>query len=431
MGGAAGAVGLFFLDIDDFKLVNDSLGHSLGDLLLQQVAARLGTALRDRDLVARVGGDEFVVLCPDVPDEQVALQVAERLRTALADPFRLQGHEVTVGASIGVVLADGAQEAADLLRDADVAMYQAKSAGKDRAALFDAAVRTRLADRLHLLNDLRRAVAASEIGLVYQPVVSLGDGQVCSVEALARWEHPVRGLVSPADFVPLAEQSDLICVLGADVLRRACHQLSAWRVELGEAAPQTVSVNLSAVQLRSPGLVDLVRDALADAGLAGADVCLELTESVLMHDRESVARQLAALRALGVRIAMDDFGTGYSSLAYLQQLPVDRLKLDRSLLAGLAEPGARSVVPAAVMLAQGLDLQTVAEGVETPEQLARLQEVGCEAVQGYHVCRPLPPAPLADWLRARADSVEAAPARRASAGTAPAPTLPTSREEQS
>jgi EAL domain-containing protein (putative c-di-GMP-specific phosphodiesterase class I) len=192
-----------------------------------------------------------------------------------------------------------------------------------------------------------------------------------------------------------------------------------------------VSVNLSAVQLRSPGLVDLVRDALADAGLAGADVCLELTESVLMHDRESVARQLAALRALGVRIAMDDFGTGYSSLAYLQQLPVDRLKLDRSLLAGLAEPGARSVVPAAVMLAQGLDLQTVAEGVETPEQLARLREVGCEAVQGFHVCRPLPPAPLADWLRARADSVGAAPARRAPTGTAPAPTLPTSHEEQS
>jgi diguanylate cyclase (GGDEF)-like protein/PAS domain S-box-containing protein len=402
---AGGRVGLLFLDLDDFKLVNDSLGHALGDLLLRQVAARLAVGLRDEDLVARVGGDEFVVLCPGLPDDQVALDVAERLRGLLVDPFRLDGHEVTVGASIGVVLADGAQAAADLLRDADVAMYQAKSAGKDRAALFDVAVRSRLADRLHLLNDLRRAVQASEIGLVYQPVVAAADGSVRSVEALARWQHPTRGFVSPADFIPLAERSDLICALGSDVLRRACAQLAEWRRELGDLAPRTVSVNLSAVQLRSPGLVDLVRSALADAGLVGPDLCLELTESVLMHDPVSVSRQLDSLRSLGVRIAMDDFGTGYSSLAYLQQLPVDRLKLDRSLLAGLGKPGERSVIPAAVVLARGLELETVAEGVESADQLDRLRELGCEAVQGYHVCRPLPAPALAAWLRGRAATV--------------------------
>jgi diguanylate cyclase (GGDEF)-like protein/PAS domain S-box-containing protein len=399
-------VALIFLDLDEFKLVNDSLGHEAGDLLLVNVAQRLSAAVRDGDLVARFGGDEFAVLCPGIRDEGHAAELAQRLLDAVTGPAVLGRAEVPVAASIGVVVAGSHREADGVLRDADVAMYQAKAAGKNTWALFDAGARAAAQQRLAMVADLRRALEEQTLEVRYQPVVRVpaamaggGMASIKSVEALVRWNHPEHGQVSPEMFVGLAEQNGLVVQLGEHVLWTACRQMARWREEFGDRAPVTVSVNVSAVQLRRASFVDTVAEVLAQTGLPGERLCLELTETVVMDDATAAAASFAALRRLGVRVSIDDFGTGYSSLALLRWLPVDQLKIDRSLLRHVAEDPHDPVVAAVVALAHALGLEVVAEGVETPGQLRELHRLQCPLAQGFLFSEALPHDRLADVLR--------------------------------
>jgi diguanylate cyclase (GGDEF)-like protein/PAS domain S-box-containing protein len=391
-------IALVFLDLDEFKLVNDSLGHDAGDHLLTEVADRLRHAVREHDLVSRFGGDEFAILCLGVTDEAHATHLARRLLEAVTGPVSLGTTEFSVSASLGVVLLSHEHAGAeDLLRDADVAMYQAKAAGKNCFALFDERARADAQQRLAMVGDLRRTIEADGLDVVYQPVVDVaatkrrsGLTATASVEALARWRHPILGPVSPQDFVALAEQNGLVVALGEQVLRKACEQMVRWIAELGDDAPASVSVNVSALQLRHPGLVDTVAAILAETGLSPQRLCLELTETVVMHDPQVATASFTALRELGVRVSIDDFGTGYSSLAMLRKLPVDQLKIDRSLLQELLESPRDPVVAAVVALAHALHLDVVAEGVETEQQLDELARLGCKHAQGYLFSLPLP-----------------------------------------
>jgi diguanylate cyclase (GGDEF)-like protein/PAS domain S-box-containing protein len=410
-----GSAALLFFDLDNFKLINDSLGHTAGDALLVSVAHRLSKRLRAGDIMARFGGDEFVVLCKGVDSEPEAMKVAERMLRELSEPFDLDGNEVQATASVGVVLADDPDATADtLVRDADVAMYQAKESGRARCAIFDEDARQAMHARLMLANGLRRAMERDELSLAYQPVVDLGTGRVASAEALLRWTHPTRGPVPPAELIELAEETGDIMAVGAWVLRRACAQLAAWRMLAPHAAPQYVSVNLSAHQLRHGGFVDLVSEALSTAGLKPADLCLELTESVLMTDSAAHIGALAALRDRGVLLAIDDFGTGYSSLAYLKRVPVDFLKVDRHFVAGLGGKGGDApIVSAIVQMARALGLPVVAEGVETREQLDFLVGLRCAYAQGYLLGRPMTADSFAAQLLADGADPSRRPSRRA------------------
>ena len=402
-------IALVFLDLDEFKIVNDSLGHDAGDHLLVEVATRLRNAVREHDVVSRFGGDEFAILCFDVDDEAEAERIGQRLLAAVTGPVLLGINEFTVSASLGIVLlAPEHLSPEDLVRDADIAMYQAKAAGKNCLALFDERARSEAQQRLGLVADLRRAIESEALTVMYQPVIDLAGGAsaglagLCSVEALVRWTHPVLGRIPPQDFVGLAEQNGLVVQLGGQVLRAACRQMVTWQSELGELAPRSISVNVSAIQLRHPGLVDQVAAILEETGLPGSRLCLELTETVVMHDAASAAETFSALRALGVRIAIDDFGTGYSSLALLRHLPVDQLKIDSSLLDELRTAKADPVVAAVIALAQGLALEVVAEGVETIEQATELARLGCGCAQGYWFSVPLTPTELtAELLKHR------------------------------
>ena len=401
---AADRPALLFLDLDDFKQVNDSLGHDAGDRLLLEVARRLREAVREGDVVSRFGGDEFAVLCRGVADETTAVEVARRLLDAVTGPLLLGTRTVAVSGSIGVVVAGpGHAEAEDVLRDADVAMYQAKSAGKDCWAVFDEQARLRAQQRVGLAVDLREAVEREQLTVHYQPVVHL-DGDVpvlASVEELARWHHPVHGTVPPSEFIALAEENGLVAALGLQVLRTACRQMVRWREQLGDDAPPAVSVNVSALQLRLPEFTDLVAEVLRETGLAGPALCLELTETVVMHDTAAAAAAFWRLHELGVRIAIDDFGTGYSSLSVLRRLPFDQLKIDRSLLTDLRPDTHDPVVAAVVAMGQAMDLDVVAEGVETPEHVSELRRLGCSLAQGFLFSRPQPPDELAAWVRSR------------------------------
>ena len=391
---------LLFFDLDNFKLVNDSLGHMAGDLLLVETSSRLQSPVRPGDVVARFGGDEFVVLCNAVASEDEAVGIADRLLDALALPVTLGEDEVRITASVGVVVTADRRTVEGIVRDADVAMYQAKEGGKDRYALFDERVRSGLKDRLALVTDLRRAVEDDGLSVAYQPVVDLKTGALASVEALLRWEHPTRGQVPPSELVPLAEETGVITAVGTWMLRQSCAQLARWRAELGDGAPAYVAVNLSAHQLSRHDLPDIVANALADAGLQGSDLCLELTESVLMADAGNSVDALAALRSQGVRLAIDDFGTGYSSLAYLKRFPVELLKVDRSFVSGMADDGGDAAIVAAVVgLAQALGLAVVAEGVESAEQLGELARLGCTYAQGFHLGRPATADAMTERLR--------------------------------
>lgn len=394
-------VALLFLDLDDFKHVNDSLGHDVGDKLLVEVAGKLKDVARPGDTVARLGGDEFVVLLEEVAGEDGATGAADKVAQALKLPFVLEEREVFVTASTGVVLGGGKEKRADpqdLLRSADVAMYRAKEEGKDRHVVFEPSMDGRSGRRLALGTGLRRALERGELTVLYQPVVELEGGRDVGGEALLRWERPGRGTVSPAEFVPLAEETGLIGEIGGRVLTDACARVREWRAilrkrESGEASP-TVWVNLSARQLYEPGLVGLVADALGQAGLGPDSLGLEITESVAMDDADfGVGRAAAALRGLkdlGVRLAVDDFGTGYSSLSQLKRLPVDVLKIDRSFVSGLGkDAGDRAIVSAVVTLARDMGLEVVAEGVESEDQLHILRELGCDLAQGYYFARPL------------------------------------------
>ncbi len=397
---------LLFVDLDRFKDVNDTLGHGAGDQLLRMVSARLQAVLRATDRVARFGdeeftlarfgGDEFVVLCEELASENAAVRVAERVQESLLVPFLLDGNEHVVTASIGIVLASGADRDAEaLLRDADIAMYRAKERGQGNWEIFDEELRTRALERVATERALRRALDGGELRLHYQPVVALNGGRMQSVEALVRWQHPERGLVLPGEFIPIAEESALILQIGAWTLREACEQAVRWRARFGDDAPLPVSVNVSARQLAQRELPEIVRQTLADTELCAADLAIELTETALIEDSSVPAASLRALKALGVKILLDDFGTGYSSLSHLQRFPIDALKIDRSFVMHLGSgAGNRAIVRAIVAMASALGLEVVAEGVETVEQAAEAMSLGCGCAQGYYFARPAPPAEI-------------------------------------
>ena len=384
-------VGVLFCDLDGFKTVNDSLGPSAGDRLLAAVADRLRECLRPADTVARLGGDEFAVLLEELRGPGDAARAAQRILNALEAPFDLAAREVYVTVSIGI--ATGRGDADTLLRDADLAMYRAKSEGKGRYAVYEPELHSAIVERLELEVDLRRAIERGELELAYQPIFNLRTGAVASLEALARWRHPTRGMVPPARFIPLAEESGDIHALGAWVLHEACQRAALWRARYPGFPGLQLSVNLSSVQLREPSLVEEVAAALSNAQLDPSGLVLEITESVLMDDVETASRRLEELKALGVEIAVDDFGIGYSSLTYLQRFPLDSLKIERAFVdpIGRAEEEP-ALLRAIVDLAEIFGLRPIAEGIEREEQHRRLLELGCELGQGHLFAEPLGPS---------------------------------------
>ena len=377
-------VAVLYLDLDDFKTVNDTLGHVAGDALLESVAERLTAVVARGHTIARLGGDEFAVLVEDVADGSSAVDVAADLLTELKKPFQLDGREVFVTASIGIAVGG---TAAELLRSADVAMYRAKAAGKSQYVVYSPRMDEDVVGRLELVGALRRASVEEEFVIHYQPTVELATGSLVGVEALLRWHHPTRGLVPPLEFIPLAEETGSIVEIGRWVLEQACTQTALWRRTLPGAEALQVSVNVSIRQVRRPGLVDDLRHALALSGLPAEALTLEITESVLA--REEMTSILEEVSALGVRLALDDFGTGYSSLSLLQNLPVDTLKIDRSFIRRVDAAERRAFVRAILDLAQALDLPVVAEGIEEPEQVLELERLGCRLGQGFYFARPL------------------------------------------
>jgi diguanylate cyclase (GGDEF)-like protein/PAS domain S-box-containing protein len=404
---ARGRIALLFLDLDHFKNVNDALGHRAGDDVLREVAGRLRAAVRPGDTVGRFGGDEFVVLCEDVADEAMARLIADRLAGAFAEPFRAGGDEHVLGASIGVALTDGDQDADALLRDADAAMYRAKEAGRAPVEVFDMGMRAWAVDRLQTEAALRRALEGDELEVHYQPVVDLADGAIAAVEALVRWRHPERGLLGPDAFVAVAEESGLIVPLGRRVLEIACAQSAAWAAARGpHRAVLPMHVNLSPRQLHDQGLVETVQATLAATGAVPAALALEITEGTLIGRSGDRVALLERLRDLGVALVLDDFGTGWSSLARLAELPIGGLKVDRSFVADIAGRGG-PIVDAIVRLARAFGLPVVAEGIETAEQLATLGRLGCGLGQGFLFDRALVAAELTPLVVAEAPAYAA------------------------
>jgi diguanylate cyclase (GGDEF)-like protein/PAS domain S-box-containing protein len=411
-----GGVAVLFMDLDDFKVVNDSLGHETGDLLLVVVAQRLSRCLRPGDTLARFGGDEFVVLLEDVEDPDEAVRVAERIVRELRRPFVLGGRELYAPASIGVSWGDARTKSSeDLLRDADTAMYQAKREGS-AYRVFDPAMYERVVRRLALENDLRRAVEAGEFVVHYQPVFDFGSQEPWGVEALVRWNHPERGMLGPAEFVTVAEEMGLIVPIGSRVLEEACHRVKGWQETHPRNPPLGLIVNLSVAQLLHPGYEETVRSALARSGLGAESLKLDVTESAFIDALESNRLALERIQALGVRTSIDDFGMGYSSLSYLKRLPADALKIDKSFVKGFGEDAQdTAIVRMVVELAHTLGMEVVAEGVETWAQAALLAEMGCDMAQGYHFARPLPAEAVAGFL----GSAYPDPAHRSDAGGPP------------
>jgi diguanylate cyclase (GGDEF)-like protein/PAS domain S-box-containing protein len=384
-------IAVLFLDLDDFKTVNDTLGHEVGDQLLIAVGARIGSTLRPGDTVARLGGDEFAVLLRNMEDEQTAMRVADRISRQLGPPFAIGGREIAIQASIGIAgLVSGQEAAEELVRNADVAMYIAKSRGKARFVEYEASLARVAVTRMELEHDIQVALDQKQFFVHYQPVVMLESGAIHSLEALVRWNHPTRGMLYPADFIGVAEQSGMIVELGRWVLQQAARDGRRWQVRYPATPPIQVSVNLSGRQLHGDRLLNDVTEAVDAAGLDPASLILELTESVLMADIEPVARTLQELRSRGIRLALDDFGTGYSSLGHLRDFAVDILKMDRSFVAGIGSGVADGAILRAIIgLANSLGLMTIGEGIERPEQLAALNAMGCQAGQGFYLSRPL------------------------------------------
>jgi len=386
------AAAVLFIDCDGFKLVNDSLGHSIGDRLLIATARRLETVLRPGDTLARIGGDEFTMLLEDIPDDRAATTVAERLLKAFSKPFRFGGQDVFATVSIGIALSSPSCGAAEeLLRDADIAMYRAKVLGKNRCHTFSSEMRAQATRLLRIQTAMRGALASDRLAVAYQPVVSLADGHIEGFEALARWHDAGLGEVLAAEFIPIAEETGLIVSLGAVVLRNACAQVRRWQLEFPEHCELSVNVNVSVKQLLEDRFVDEVVDVLHATGLQANCLQLEITEGVLMKERERIAKTLVKLRAHGVKLDVDDFGTGYSSLGYLASFPLDVLKIDRSFVSaqgniGLANP---EIVRTVISLAGRLGLSVIAEGVETEQQKRELQKLGCGSAQGYYFAEPL------------------------------------------
>jgi len=396
-------VAALFIDIDNFKTVNDTLGHAAGDQLLRAVAARLDGVVRGSDALGRLGGDEFVVICEDPSLDAGPELIAERLLEALKPSFKLGAGEetrVTVNASIGIALG-GRTSAEELLREADIAMYRAKWDGKNCYAVFEVAMQDSIEKRAELEMDLSRAIERNEFFLAYQPTIALSDMSTTGVEALIRWNHPVRGVVQPDDFIPLAEETGLITEIGKWVLSQACTQGAAWRAA-GYAI--RMAVNVSGRQLDSDELLADIEGALSSSGLEPEALTIEITETTLMRNVEETAGRLAAVKQLGVRIAIDDFGTGYSSLAHLQRFPVDALKIDRSFIAGLSEnKEGETLIHTLVQLGKALSIETLAEGIEQQQQLSKLRHEDCDSGQGFLFARPLDVAATEAFMQRRAN----------------------------
>ncbi|MBW4520828.1 MAG: EAL domain-containing protein [Scytolyngbya sp. HA4215-MV1] len=396
---------VLFIDLDRFKMANDSLGHEIGDLLLVAIAYRLKSCLSSNILVARLSSDEFTVLLNPVHQIDEALRCAERIHQGLASPFSLNGHEIFTAASIGIALSSvEAEQPEDLLRDADIAMYHAKSQGQARSVVFDPAMRSRTLSRLQLETDLRRAIERQEFRIVYQPIVCLTTTKIIGFEALIRWHHPSRGRVSTAEFIPLAEETGLVALLDRWMLQQACQQLALWKTQFPQCLPLKMSVNLSGIQLTTPDLIQQVDQVLQANGLTGHDLKLEITESAIMLTAQSVATLLAQLRERGIELSIDDFGTGYSSLARLHRLPINTLKIDRSFIPTVTDRHTTQdhenweIVRTIIVLAHNLGLDVIAEGVETIEQIHQLRSLHCEYAQGFFFSRPIDAAAVAVLL---------------------------------
>jgi diguanylate cyclase (GGDEF)-like protein len=391
---SAGGFAVLCLDLDNFKAVNDTLGHPSGDLLLQQVAARIRATVRSEDVAARFGGDEFAVLQCEVESPSAISDLAQRLLTAISEPYDIGGHMVLVGVSIGIAVAPGDGTDADrLLKSADMALYRAKADGKGSFRFFEAEMDARLQARRRLEIDLRGALRGSELQVHYQPLIDLATGAVSGLEALLRWPHPERGLIPPSEFIPVAEETGLIDAIGTYVLGRACLDATEWPDHV------KLAVNLSPLQFRTGNVLESVRQALQRSGLPPRRLELEITETLLLERADYVLSVLHALRALGVRISMDDFGTGYSSLSYLRSFPFDKIKIDRSFIQDLsngAEPLA--IVHAVAGLAKCLNMTSTAEGVETQQQLEALQSIGCTEMQGYLFSRARPASEIRQFF---------------------------------
>jgi diguanylate cyclase (GGDEF)-like protein len=392
-------VAVLFMDLDNFKVVNDSLGHEVGDLLLFAVAERLKGCLRSEDTLARLGGDEFVMLLEDVDDPKKPVRVAERIIDELRDPFVLDGRQLYVKASIGIVLGeDRTKDSDDLLRDADTAMYKAKDQGSGYS-VFDPAMYERDIYRLEAESDLRRAIEREEFVVHYQPVVNLQTGELWGMEALVRWNHPERGLLSPDEFVPVAEESGLMIPMGEQVFKEACLRAKGWQEVHPRTPPLVMSVNLSARQLSRWDLAETVARILGETRLEGSRLTVDVTETAYVRALAGNTVALDGLREMGVRISIDDFGTDYSSLSYLKRLPADALKIDKSFVKGLGEDAKdTAIVQMIIELAHTFGMEVIGEGVETAEQVALLEKMGCDFAQGHLFSQPLPPEAASEFL---------------------------------
>ena len=402
-------IAVVFLDLDDFKTVNDSLGHTEGDRLLQSIATRLLGSVRSHDTVARLGGDEFAILLEGYEDNQEALDIVARVEAAFEPPITLRGRQMQVTASVGLAHASLGETADDLLRNADLAMYRAKDGETTHCAVFEPHMHAAVVARLELEADLRVAFERGELRLAYQPVVALETGDIQGIEALLRWMHPRRGLLAPSEFIPVAEETGLIIDVGRWVVEESCRQLHRWHRMAADGAPGLthdlrIGINISGLQIRSDAFIAQVRDALDASGVVANRVVLEITEGTIMgHTSETLGR-LHALKALGVQLAIDDFGTGYSSLSYLQRFPFDVLKIDKSFIEGITSGGSDAALTRTILaLGDMLHLRTLAEGVETAEQCAELRALGCRYGQGYFFAHPLWADEFAPWARAHVE----------------------------
>jgi diguanylate cyclase (GGDEF)-like protein/PAS domain S-box-containing protein len=393
-------IAVLFLDLDNFKTINDSMGHAAGDMLLVSIAERLVASLRSSDTPARLGGDEFAILVEDATQIGVVISVAERILDVLREPFVIDGKEVFISTSIGVAATITGHETPDeLLRNADVAMYMAKNQGKGRHIVFENKMHEAVIKRIELEADMRQAIEREEFTLHYQPIIELQSESIMAIEALVRWNHPQRGLIPPDEFIPLAEETKLILPLGRWILEKACHQAREWQCQYGSESWLSVTVNLSNREFLQKKLVEIVAAALDKSGLSPQCLILEITESVMLQDTEATIEKLQELKSLGVRLAIDDFGTGYSSLSYLQRFPVDILKIDKSFIDRISQSQEGAAVARAIItMSDTLHLRTVAEGIENPEQMAALKNLGCELGQGFHFAKPLNKDDMDDFL---------------------------------